>query len=1232
MLLLSFLLLQTLPCFAINILHIGGLFSIFNKQGDVDLAQLEHASVFLQAIDEINKNSAILPNHELRVVMGTGGTPLEVALSVNQMVGMGSSFVGGVSALDNLMGGYATKLFEDSNTMIVNSMTTDTSFGDATLYPIKAQTIPISSFQGMVYQDLLCRLNLTRVAIFTTDDLNGIRFGIELSDQTYCTMTVLGIYHFHETTTDFLDLFHQAIAVKARLFIIAVSSPLTVRYILEQGYESGLFREGTQVLLTEVHGLGTALSRLDNERVRVITKGIVSLEYYPDYSVYNTPRGLQFYNTWVNQTTLGNCSTQLDAMGNKYLHHQTSEGIVSCADLNFSSYKSGAISLDPYSPLSYDAAYTLAWGLHHAIEKGIALTGKNLTQVIIDEVDFEGASGHIDIFEGMSEYNLIGKGDREVGSFFKLMNFHYGQYLSNGIGMQPFILTNPDVGLYPCPPTLACPPPEYVFDDGWQGVYPPYAFAGAPTVVKIGGLFSAFKDGGSIMDKENAEFLAMFLMAVSEINNKTDGIHDDLLPDTQLKISLVNSISTTLSGATAYFDVKDSFFHSGVSGIVNTLSSDLVKSINPYAVEDKTFQVISTAQDADLADGLQYPYKASTIPLDTFIGAVFQEILCSNGLEKIAILAEDNSFGMQATFELMSNTRGSDCNLLSLAHISFIPTTTDFSLILDELKQSGAQIFVIFASLSPTTSLLIQGRNRRVFHSGMLILTSESHNLAEEMELTHSLDKVAISSILRGVISADFFPDYGVKYTVMGKSFMTRFLEFGASRLNSYTADCKQFDDSGERMLLRNTETGVGCAELNFSSYISGNEDLGVYASLVYDATYALAHAIHVVLSQSTPLTSSNIREAMLDDVLFEGVSGMIDIERGSNLRTGDKQGDRVGGVHYQLLNFQDQDYLLGNGSVVSSQNDGFVVIGLWSSEEGTIACPSDMICHEVVYDSPSNKIPGDSRSPIVLEFNQTTRVFFYALGWLVIAVVLLFLVLTIRYRNLAEVQNSQESLLYCILIGGFLAGGRVINSAVPLSDNTCVAGYWFGNLSFWFAMMAFFLKSWRVNRLLAIKSIKRVRITTSQIMTYMFLSVFFMVAMLVLLTIVGQPHYREVVTENSNQQTLVPYCAMVNPGTQSILYVFEAMLLGTTLRTCWSVREVPKKFSDFQTMGPGEKQTVLLNSLDLTFCSISCDCDRQCVRDANRLPLGIESSHLQCNCQWSFRSGRHHCDGDHLR
>jgi ABC-type branched-subunit amino acid transport system substrate-binding protein len=239
--------------------------------------------------------------------------------------------------------------------------------------------------------------------------------------------------------------------------------------------------------------------------------------------------------------------------------------------------------------------------------------------------------------------------------------------MSTGRGFVPFLLLRPESGFIPCPPFIGCRPPVLVFDAGWTSAYPPYTFASPPAIVKIGGLFSAFVDGGSVMDKENAEFLSLFLMAVDEINNKTDGIHDSLLPNTQLKISVVNSVSTTISGANAYMDLKNSFFRRGVSGLVNTLSSDLVKSLNAYAVEDETFQVLSQARDSALADGIQYSYKSSTIPLDSFIGTVFQDFLCSNRINRVAILSEDTPLGIQSSTDF---TDGSVCSFKVMLHVA----------------------------------------------------------------------------------------------------------------------------------------------------------------------------------------------------------------------------------------------------------------------------------------------------------------------------------------------------------------------------------------------------------------------------------------------------------------------------------------------------------------------------------------------------------------------------------
>jgi hypothetical protein len=84
--------------------------------------------------------------------------------------------------------------------------------------------------------------------------------------------------------------------------------------------------------------------------------------------------------------------------------------------------------------------------------------------------------------------------------------------------------------------------------------------------------------------------------------------------------------------------------------------------------------------------------------------------------------------------------------------------------------------------------------------------------------------------------------------------------------------------------------------------------------------------------------------------------------------------------------------------------------------------------------------------------------------------------------------------------------------------------------------------------------------------MSYVSLSFLFMIMMLLILTAAGRPSYAESISVDSNQEAIVPFCSMKHPEFQNILYVIHAIDLGMSLKLCWSIRDVPKKFSDFHS------------------------------------------------------------------
>jgi hypothetical protein len=53
----------------------------------------------------------------------------------------------------------------------------------------------------------------------------------------------------------------------------------------------------------------------------------------------------------------------------------------------------------------------------------------------------------------------------------------------------------------------------------------------APKEIHFAGFFAPLNASG-YRDVKQLEHLAAFIMAINEINNKTDGVYDDLLPET----------------------------------------------------------------------------------------------------------------------------------------------------------------------------------------------------------------------------------------------------------------------------------------------------------------------------------------------------------------------------------------------------------------------------------------------------------------------------------------------------------------------------------------------------------------------------------------------------------------------------------------------------------------------------------------------------------------------------
>eukprot|EP00392_Amoebophrya_sp_AT5.2_P019685 g20635.t1 len=206
--------------------------------------------------------------------------------------------------------------------------------------------------------------------------------------------------------------------------------------LITKGRERGLFNANSQIFTHSV------LSDMDVSGVDPdVLRGVVTVSYFPDYSMLFTEVGRNFSMNWHKMSPFGDCNTVVDSQGATYLKNKHTGA---CADLDFAAYRDGNETLNVYAGHTYDAAYAAAYTLDYLVRNNMPLAIENVKDAVVEHLDFPGAA------------------------------------------------------------------------------YPPYAFDGAPEIVKIGGLFAAILEDGGEIDVVQAELLAAFIMAINELNNKTD--------------------------------------------------------------------------------------------------------------------------------------------------------------------------------------------------------------------------------------------------------------------------------------------------------------------------------------------------------------------------------------------------------------------------------------------------------------------------------------------------------------------------------------------------------------------------------------------------------------------------------------------------------------------------------------------------------------------------------------
>lgn len=1149
---------------------LAGFFSLFDANNHPNDLQFQSAAGFELAIREINSRSDILPSTYLNFTI-RGGNGFQGA-SINA-ADTPSSVVAAVGGMGTVETSAIDQVFAVMELVMVHSFASDTDFGNGAKYPYKVQTCPVDSFQGMALQNMMCNFfNFTRVVVFASNDQFGSKAAIESGDGSYCNIDNLETFLFPSYTTDFTTFIQRGMKLEASVFLLFMNAE-NAAMLLEQGFDQGLFREGTQIL-----GPSNLLSPslfnffTPTADVPAIMKGVIAIEYWPSYRIDMLGSSLDFVSGFRSlPSTNVDCSSVVDATGYHYLY-PNGDTTLSCHGLNFSSFDRNGTTIDPFAALTYDATYVVAHALDVLLSSGQDVNGNNLLRAIYNNVSFEGASGLIEIYEGMANYGYYARGDREVGHHYRIRNFNADAYAVNpNSSFVQVMVWSVENGVQSCDSWMDCSDVIYnTVDNSMPSAYPPYTFSKPPNYVKIGGLFAPVDQYGRF-DVIEAENLAAFLMAIDDINNKTDGVFDFLLPNTKLVYAL--ETGREFAGAvTAAQNLVESFYSTGVYGVVCGLPNLETMAADQLFRDHKIVQAHSMATDTNLGFGDTFPYKIQTCPIDSFQGMVLQNIICSYfAYKKVTIFATSDTFGSKASMEAVDGTY---CNIEVLSTHLFRSDTLDFSSVIASAKFAGAQIFLFFMGTQNTANLLEQGYDAGLFHEGTQVFSS---NYSMGPDLFHHFSYNAnVPAIMKGFIGIDYWPNYTELRSVHGRDFLRRWREqpYTGRAIRHEENRCDVSRDNAASSFLYTSQTNQSlCAGLNFSSYDINGTNLNPYAGLTYDATFLIAYGIHYVIEAGWELNGDNLLKAIFNNVSFEGVTGLIEIYQGMSSFGFYARGDREVGHHYRIMNFNEDAYL-------TNPNESFVQVMLWSVEDGVQMCDEMTVCSSVIYNTIDNLPAKDTPSDFIVVQNTAERavLFFFAAAVFVGVGFTGFVI--ISHRNAKLVKASQPSMLYFILIGQVLAGIRIVIAALPITDGSCIAGLWFGHLAFALVFGTFLVKTWRVHKIVNNKSLRRIKITTTQVNLMVLAGVFFLVLYLIILTVVGNPHKSAHSSTVSNQTTREIRCTLSISVVHTILFAIEAVILLAGARICWAVKDVPDAINESKYIAGSMIVIVLVCSL----------------------------------------------------
>jgi hypothetical protein len=689
--------------------------------------------------------------------------------------------------------------------------------------------------------------------------------------------------------------------------------------------------------------------------------------------------------------------------------------------------------------------------------------------------------------------------------------------------------------------------------------------------VYLGGLFGSLTGAGSL---DHLEHLAAFLMAINEINNKTDGVYDDLLPSITLSYS-VGTSNLLKSSAIRMAEFQGAFSGEGVFAVVNTLPAEAALYVNQMATKLHIPNILSVGNSGLFSSRSDYPYVSKVVALESHQGAIIQNTLCLFAKKITLFIGTDDE-----DLKLMNEFADEEsCDLTILAEVVVRDGATDMTEAIAQAKTAGARYYVILLPAYQTAALLEQGHAAGLF-DGYSTITTTDRSCANITQ--YFSPETDVAEVMTGVFAQHYWSNYYTNRTSAATGFSNRWRNqpsTAGETVNGVTVCNSAKDGDGDTYLYQTiTATVTTCTGLDFSKYDAAGFSMRPFTALTYDATVMMAKAVDFAINNNLDFhNAATLQTILVENITHDGASGFIQLSGGTPLYDHDRRGDRATDLEYVITNFNAEVYASGS-------EDYMVNVAHFNGNTRSIqtCAPVDFVhCFPPIFGVEINgnyfTPPPDSPPAIVMQLGTAMALIIQLLAAVVVVLVLVFGVFTIRHRKKKVIKASQPVLLWCILAGGLMAAARISIGGADKDSHVCKAEFWLGHLAFVLMIASLFVKSYRVHCIVNTTKLTRVTFSGRDAFKMLAAIVTALVVYLVIAMYVGGPTVQYMRVVKSNQETEWLYCGMETPEFQTALFAAEFLLLMVSFRTCWEIRNVPDIVNESKQISTAMSAIVLV-------------------------------------------------------